>query len=120
MGQIHTRHRGKRWVDSDSDVLVEDKRIDAAEGCELEVFLYPEGKTAQEGIWWEARSMRAFGIVEAEATPAGRGACPLCKGKGTCLSVQAINPDGTVEGAVPAVCMVCDGNGQCPDETGGA
>lgn len=37
--------------------------------------------------------------------------CILCKGKGSCFSVDAINADGTVVNPRKVSCMVCDGFG---------
>lgn len=42
--------------------------------------------------------------------------CPLCRGKGTAVAIDAIHPDGRVENPRPAVCMICDGSGAAPEE----
>jgi len=42
---------------------------------------------------------------------AARRTCPLCKGIGASVEVDALHPDGRVENPQPAVCMVCEGEG---------
>lgn len=54
-------------------------------------------------------------FVEApHQTAVAGGPCPLCKGKGTAIAVDAILPTGEVKNPRKAVCMVCDGSGICP------
>ena len=42
--------------------------------------------------------------------------CPLCGGKGTALSVDAVLPDGTLVNPRKAPCMACEGHGSVVPE----
>ncbi len=67
--EIHTKRRGTRWRDAAGDELVEDKRIDRADGRGAqEVFLHEPEKDPSSGAWVSAAYIAASGLREVTAS----------------------------------------------------
>lgn len=45
-----------------------------------------------------------------------RRGCPLCRGRGTSIAVDAVHPDGRVENPRPTTCIACRGTGTVTEE----